>query len=420
MHPIPALCRDCCRPFDSPGRCPSCHSPRTIAHRELAILTVAHLDCDAFYASVEKRDNPGLRDKPVIVGGGIRGVVSTCCYLARIKGVRSAMPMFQALKLCPDAEVVKGRMEVYVKVSRQIRTLMENLTPAVEALSLDEAFLDLGGTQRLHHASPAILLAQLSRQIESEIGVSVSIGLSHNKFLAKIASDLDKPRGFSIIGASETEAFLEKQNVSIIWGVGQATQEMLAKNGIRTIFEIKRRDRKDLVGQFGSMGDRLWHLARGLDQRTVAGDSKLKTISHETTFFENTGNRDLLEGHLWRLAEQVSDRAKAKDLAGRVVNLKLKCANFAQITRRVALPDFTQLADTIYRAALPLLEKELHREPFRLIGVGLSDISKANEIRAIGDLLDADALKREASERATDLIRERFGSTAILKGRALR
>ncbi len=419
MISTPSLCRDCGQPFDGPGRCPSCHSPRTISHVELNKLSVAHLDCDAFYASVEKRDNPALRDKPVIVGGGRRGVVSTCCYLARIKGVRSAMPMFQALKLCPEAEVVKGRMEVYVTVSKQIRTMMEALTPAVEPLSLDEAFLDLGGTQRLHHASPAILLAQLVRQIESEIGVSVSIGLSHNKFLAKIASDLDKPRGFSIIGVSETEAFLEKQNVSIIWGVGQATQEMLAKNGIRTIAEIKRRDRKELIGQYGSMGDRLWHLARGLDQRPVARDAKLKTISHETTFFENTGNRDVLEGHLWRLAEQVSDRAKAKDLAGRVVNLKLKCANFALITRRVSLPDFTQLADTIYRSALPLLAKELHREPFRLIGVGLSDISKANEIKAIGDLLDADALKRAASERATDTIRERFGASAILKGRAL-
>ncbi len=418
--PVTALCRDCCTPFAGTGRCPVCRSPRTLGHPELFGLSVAHLDCDAFYASVEKRDNPGLRDKPVIVGGGRRGVVSTCCYLARIKGVRSAMPMFQALKLCPEAEVVKGRMAVYVEVSRQIRNLMETLTPLIEPLSLDEAFIDLGGTQRLHHAAPAVLLAKLVRRIETEIGVSASVGLSHNKFLAKIASDLDKPRGFSVIGRAETETFLERQNVGVIWGVGHAMQEVLARDGIRTIADLKRRDRKDLGVHYGGMGDRLWHLARGLDHRPVARDAKLKTISHETTFFDDTGDRDILEGHLWRLAEKVSDRAKAKDLAGRVVTLKLKRADFALISRRVSLADVTQLADTIYRFALPLLEKELARAPFRLIGVGLSDIAKASESRALADLLDPEAPKRAATERATDAIRERFGPDAILKGRALR
>ncbi len=418
--PVPSLCRDCCQPFDGPGRCLACRSPRTLSHPELRHLSVAHLDCDAFYASVEKRDNPALRDKPVIVGGGYRGVVSTCCYLARIKGVRSAMPMFQALKLCPDAEVVKGRMEVYVAVSRQIRALMESLTPLIEPLSLDEAFLDLSGTQRLHHATPAEMLVRLAQRIETEIGVSVSIGLSHNKFLAKIASDLDKPRGFSLIGKAETEAFLERQHVGIIWGVGHATRDLLERNGIRTIADLKRRDRKDLSGQYGTMGDRLWHLARGLDHRPVARDAKLKTISHETTFFDDTAERDILEGHLWRLAEKVSDRAKAKNLAGRVVNLKLKRADFVLISRRMSLSDPTQLADTIYRFSLPLLEKELVHAPFRLIGVGLSDICQAAEIKAFGDLLDPDGPKRAATERATDTIRERFGPAAILKGRALR
>ncbi|PJN96384.1 DNA polymerase IV, partial [Amaricoccus sp. HAR-UPW-R2A-40] len=205
---MPSLCRDCLTPSPDPGRCPACRSPRTVAHPELLDLAIAHVDCDAFYASVEKRDDPSLRDVPLIVGGGQRGVVTTACYLARIHGVRSAMPMFQARRLCPQAVVVKPRMARYVEVSRQIRALMEALTPLVEPLSLDEAFLDLTGTERLHKAPPALLLARLQARVEAELGVSVSVGLSHNKFLAKTASDLDKPRGFSVIGRAETAAFL--------------------------------------------------------------------------------------------------------------------------------------------------------------------------------------------------------------------
>jgi DNA polymerase IV len=416
---IPALCRDCFTRFSGSGRCPECRSPRVLRHAELFDLSVAHLDCDAFYASVEKRDDPALADRPVIVGGGRRGVVSTCCYLARIKGVRSAMPMFQALKLCPEAVVLRGRIDVYAAVSKDIRRMMEALTPLVEPLSLDEAFLDLTGTARLHHAPPAVLLARLARQIETGIGVTVSVGLSHNKFLAKIASDIDKPRGFSVVGRAETESFLDRQQVGVIWGVGAVFQEALARDGIRTVADLKRRDRKDLIRAWGQGGDRLWHLARGLDNRQVSRNPGLKTISHETTFFENTADPEVLDGHLWRLAEMVSDRAKAKDLAGRVVALKLKRGDFTLISRRHALSDATQLADTIYREARAMLEKELARGPFRLIGVGLSDIIRANETRAIGDLLDPDLARRSAMERATDEIRERFGTAAILKGRAL-
>ena len=264
---MPALCRDCLTQFDTGTRCPKCRSPRVLSHPELWDLSIAHMDCDAFYASVEKRDNPELRDKAVIVGGGTRGVVSTCCYLARIHGVRSAMPMFQALKLCPHATVVPPRMSVYVEVSRAIRALMEELTPAIEPLSLDEAFLDMSGTSRLHGAPPAVMLARLLQQIEAQIGVSGSIGLSHNKFLAKIASDLDKPRGFSVIGAAETAAFLAPKPVRIIWGVGTAAQASLETAGIRTIADLLRWDQADLIARFGAMGDRLWHLARGQDRR---------------------------------------------------------------------------------------------------------------------------------------------------------
>ncbi len=417
---MPALCRDCLTTFDSGPRCPSCRSPRLLAHPELFELSIAHMDCDAFYASVEKRDDPSLAGKPVIVGGGTRGVVSTCCYIARISGVRSAMPMFQALKLCPEAVVVKPRMSVYVEVSRAIRAMMEELTPAIEPLSLDEAFLDLTGTARLHGAPPAVLMARLIRRMETELGLSGSIGLSHNKFLAKIASDLDKPRGFSVIGKAETESFLARRPVRIIWGVGTATQTALEAAGIRTITDLLRWDRRDLNARFGSMGDRLWHLARGIDHRRVQRDERPKSISKETTFFEDTSDPDILDGHLWRLAEQVSDRAKAKRLAGKTVTLKLKTAGFQTVTRRHSLGDATQTADRIYRAARELYDHAGTRGPFRLIGVGISDLTAESEADRSGDLLDPDAGKRAAAERATDAIRARFGHDAIIKGRALR
>lgn len=417
---MPSLCRDCLSRFESGARCPACRSPRIIAHSELEHLSIAHMDCDAFYASVEKRDNPDLRDRPLIVGGGTRGVVSTCCYLARIQGVRSAMPMFQALKLCPEAAVVPPRMQIYAEVSRQIRAMMEDLTPLIEPLSLDEAFLDLTGTARLHGAPPAVLLAKLTKRMEEEIGVTGSIGLSHNKFLAKIASDLDKPRGFSVIGQRETPEFLAPKPVSIIWGVGTATKSALERAGIRRISDLLRWDRQDLLARFGQMGDRLYDLARGQDPRPIARDTAVKSISKETTFDTDTADADLLDGHLWRLSEQVADRAKAKEMAGRTVTLKLKHGDFQQITRRQALNDSTQLADRIYRAARALFDSSGQKGPFRLIGVGIADLTPAKDADRAGDLLDPDAGKRAAAERATDAIRARFGKDAIVKGRALR
>ena len=418
---MPSLCRDCLTLTEIPApRCPACRSPRMVAHDELTGLSIAHMDCDAFYASVEKRDNPALRDQPVIVGGGQRGVVSTCCYIARIKGVRSAMPMFQALKLCPEAVVVKPRFSAYTEASRAIRAMMEELTPAIEPLSLDEAFMDLTGTARLHGAPPAVLLARLTKRMEDELGLTGSIGLSHNKFLAKIASDLDKPRGFSVIGKAETEAFLKPRPVRIIWGVGTATQTALESAGIRTIADLLRWDRTDLIARFGSMGDRLWHLARGLDTRRVNRDEKLKSISKETTFFEDTSDPDLLDGHIWRLSEQVADRAKAKRLSGRTVTLKLKKGDFQLVTRRHALTDPTQLTDRIYRAARDLFDHAGTTGPFRLIGVGISDLAPEDQADLSGDLLDPQATRRAAAERATDAIRAKFGAEAIIKGRALR
>ncbi|MFK7838286.1 MAG: DNA polymerase IV [Sulfitobacter sp.] len=417
---MPALCRDCLSEISAARRCPSCGSPRVLSHLELNDLSIAHMDCDAFYASVEKRDNPALEGKPVIIGGGRRGVVSTACYVARIRGVRSAMPMFKALKLCPEAVIIKPRMDAYVEASRAIRAMMEELTPAIEPLSLDEAFLDMTGTARLHGRPPAVMLAYLVRRTKDELGLTGSIGLSHNKFLAKVASDLDKPHGFSVIGKAETADFLRDKPVKMIWGVGAVTQGALDKAGIRTFSDLLRWEQTDLVARFGGMGERLWHLARGQDRRRVSAHEPVKSISKETTFGDDTADPDILDGHIWRLSEQVADRAKAKDTAGRIVTLKLKRSDFKTLTRRVSLHDPTQLADRIYRHARALFDQLDDTGPFRLIGVGISDLSAGEGADMEGDLLDPDAHQRSKAEKATDAIRTRFGSKAIVKGRALR
>ncbi|MEO0401485.1 MAG: DNA polymerase IV [Pseudomonadota bacterium] len=417
---MPSICRDCLTDFDTARRCPACGSPRVVSHPELFDLSIAHMDCDAFYASVEKRDDPSLEGKPVIIGGGRRGVVSTACYVARIRGVRSAMPMFQALKLCPDAVIIKPRMEAYVEASRAIRAMMEEMTPAIEPLSLDEAFLDLRGTTKLHGAPPAVMLARLIKRMRDELGLTGSIGLSHNKFLAKVASDLEKPHGFSVIGLAETGDFLRDKPVRLIWGIGPAAQASLDKAGIRTFSDLLRWERTDLVARFGSMGERLYHLARGQDKRRVSRDAPMKSISNETTFHDDTSNPDILDGHLWRMAEKVSDRAKAKGLAGRVVTLKLKRYDHSSLTRRVSLRDPAQLADTIYRTARGLFDTVADQGPFRLLGCGISDLCSADAAETSGDLLDPDARKRGQAERAADAIRDRYGSSAILKGRSLR
>ncbi|XDA98039.1 DNA polymerase IV [Sulfitobacter sp. LCG007] len=417
---MPALCRDCLHRFETGRRCPACGSPRIVSNPELFSLSIAHMDCDAFYASVEKRDDPSLEGKPVIIGGGRRGVVSTACYVARIRGVRSAMPMFKAMKLCPDAVVLKPRFDAYVEASRAIRAMMDELTPVVEPLSLDEAFMDLSGTARLHGAPPAVMLARLTRRMKTELGLTGSIGLSHNKFLAKVASDLDKPRGFSVIGRGETAEFLKDKPVRIIWGVGDAAQAALEKAGIRTFTDLRRWEKQDLIARFGSMGERLWHLARGEDRRRVSANAPMKSVSNETTFNEDTADPDILDGHLWRMAEKVSARAKAKGLAGRVVTLKLKRSDFSLISRRVSLRDATQMADTIYRTARGLFDQVADSGPYRLLGCGISDLRAAAEADLSGDLLDPGASRRNRAERATDDIRARFGPDAILKGRSLR
>ena len=412
-----ALCRDCLGvSAERPARCLLCGSPRLIAHPELEHLAIAHIDCDAFYASVEKRDDPTLRDQPVIVGGGRRGVVSAACYIARIYGVRSAMPMFKALAACPHAAVVHPNMAKYARVGGEIREMMRSLTPLVEPLSIDEAFLDLGGTEQLHHGSPARSLAKLALEIEQRIGVTVSIGLSYNKFLAKIASDLDKPRGFAVIGQGEVLDFLGPKPVSLIWGVGRALQARLAADGIANIADLRGSTEMALVARYGSIGRRLYRFARGQDDRRVDPDGEIKSISAETTFDEDIALAALLTAELWPLCEKVSVRLKRNELAGHGVHLKLKTADFKTLTRSRRLTKPTQLAEALYQAALPLLEAEATGRRYRLIGVGAADLTPAGpEVQP--DLLDADALQQAAVEKVMDELRARLGSGAIRKGR---
>ena len=418
---MPCLCRDCLAvPPEGTRRCPACGGPRVLSHPELDDLGIAHMDCDAFYAAVEKRDRPELRDVPLIVGGGMRGVVSTACYIARIRGVRSAMPMARALKLCPDAVVVKPRGGAYVEASRAIRAMMDELTPAVEPLSLDEAFLDLRGTARLHGAPPAVLLARLLLRIEAEVGVTASVGLSHNKFLAKLSSELDKPRGFAVIGRAETLDRLAPMPAAGIWGVGAVMRARLERSGVRTFGDLRRWERRDLAARFGHGGERLHDLCRGIDARPVRAERAPKSISNETTFGADTADPSLLDGHAWRLSEKVAGRAKAKGLAGRVVTLKLKRADHKLLTRRVSLPEPTQSPGRIHAAAASLMEQAPDGGPWRLLGVGLSQLSPDDGADRLGDLLDPGAAARLKAERAMGTIRERFGDGAILKGRALR
>ncbi|RDD62740.1 DNA polymerase IV [Ferruginivarius sediminum] len=417
----PALCRDCLTLFeDTPAeRCPECASPRLFAHGELPTLSLAHLDCDAFFASIEKRDNPELADKPVIVGGGRRGVVAACCYVARIYGVRSAMPMFKALERCPDAVVIRPDMDRYRAAGRRVRELMQDITPLVEPLSIDEAFLDLSGIETLHGGRPARSLARLVLDIERELGVTASIGLSYNKFLAKIASDLDKPRGFAAIGRAEALDFLAEKPVGIISGVGKAMQASLSRDGITRISHLRRYEEIDLIARYGAMGRRLYSFARGVDKRQVEPNAPTKSISAETTFDTDVADADELLSRLWPLCETVAARLKKSGLAGHGVTLKLKTRDFQTLTRSQRLQDPTRLADRLYRAAEPLLRKAADGRRFRLIGIGAHDLVDA----ALADppsLLDPDIGRHAKVEAAMDRVRGKLGADAIVKGRGFK
>lgn len=415
------FCRDCLTFAAGPSatRCAACGSPRLLRHKERDALSIAHVDCDAFFAAVEKRDDPSLADKPVIIGGGKRGVVATACYVARTYGVRSAMPMFKALKACPHAVVIPPNMEKYRSAGHEVRRLMLELTPLVEPVSIDEAFLDLTGTERLHHGSPALTLARFARRVESEVGITVSVGLSYNKFLAKIASDLQKPRGFSIIGRAEAAEFLADRPVGIIPGIGASAQARLAKVGVTLIRHLRDIPHKALFEALGRDGPRLVRIAWGEDKRPVTPERETKSISAETTFETDLHAFEDLEPVLWRLSEKVSRRLKAAGLAGRSVTLKLKDKDFRLVTRtRSGLPP-TQLAVRLFEPARQLLKASCDGTAFRLIGIGAADLCDGAEADR-GDLADQEVRRQAHMEAAIDKIRDKFGTAAVQKGIALR
>lgn len=408
-----SFCRDCLGDLDIKAkRCSHCGSPRLVRHRALPALALAHIDCDAFYATVEKRDNPDIADRPVIIGGGKRGVVSAACYIARTYGVRSAMPMFKALELCPGATVIPPDMAKYVRVGREVRHAMQALTPLVEPLSIDEAFLDLSGTQRVHGMIPAKVLAKFARDVERDIGITVSVGLSVNKFLAKIASDLDKPRGFAALDQDEAREMLAGKPVGFIYGVGPATQEKLMQRGFRVIADLQRADETELMKQFASEGRRLWRLARGIDDRSVVADRGAKTISSETTFETDIRDFATLERILWRLCEKTSARLKTSELSGCTITLKLKTADFRQRTRSQSIQTPTQLAAKIFAVTREMLTKEIDGTAFRLMGAGVSALRPGSLAN------DADMLDRRSAhaERAIDDLRKKFGNAAVIRG----
>jgi DNA polymerase-4 len=320
--------------------------------------------------------------------------------------------------MCPDAVVVRPDMAKYAAVGKEVRRLMLELTPLVEPISIDEAFLDLSGTTLLHGAPPALTIARLAAKVERDIGITLSVGLGANKFLAKIASDLDKPRGYAVIGAEEAQSFLADKSVSLIWGVGKALQAQLAAGGITTIGQLQGMDETDLMKRYGVMGRRLARLSRGQDERAVTPDRETKSVSAETTFETDLGDLATLDPILRRLAEKVSSRLKAAGLGGQTVVLKLKSPDFKTITRNRRLSDPTRLADRIFRTGHELLVKELGSHRFRLMGIGVTDLCDADACDP-ADLIDEAATKRAKAEGAMDKLREKFGKDAVNVGMLL-
>nr|WP_294526911.1 DNA polymerase IV [uncultured Rhodopila sp.] len=417
---MPSLCRECLLVADTltGPHCPGCGGHRLVHHRSLSRLTIAHIDCDAFYASVEKRDRPELAARPVIVGGGTRGVVTAACYIARMSGVKSAMPMFKALKACPDAVVIKPDFAKYTAASRQVRALMGALTPLVQPLSIDEAVLDLAGTEALHAAPPAAVLARFATSVEQQVGISVSIGLAANRLMAKIAAGRGKPRGFNIIDAEEAAALLAPEPVRLLPGIGAALAKRLEGMGITRLGQLQVLPDREALSRLGDDGPGLVRRSLGQDMRRVDPSHEAKSVSAETTFDRELSDLRDLERHLWRLCEKVAVRLRGHELAAGGVVLKLKTSRFALRTRAARLPSPTVLPDRMFDLARSLLKKEVSGAAFRLIGIGANPLV-AGSMADLGDLADSLTPRRAAVQTAIDSLRERFGDAAINRGRSL-
>jgi len=395
--------------------CRSCGSPRLLRHPELDRLSIAHVDCDAFFASIEKRDRPELAGRPVLVGGGVRGVVTAACYVARLRGVRSAMPMGQALKACPDAVVIRPDFPKYVAAGRAVRRLMTQLTPLVQPLSIDEAALDLSGTESLHGAPAALTLARLARRIETEIGITVSIGLAANRLRAKIAAGRDKPRGFCVFG-EEAAVQLAGESVRLLPGIGPAQQRTLDKRGIRTLGDLQRLDPAEAGRLLGDDGPALVSRAWLKDSRAVDPRREAKSIGAETTFDTDLADPAGLERHLWRCCEKVARRLREAGMAATGITLKLKTSGFVLRTRAARLRAPSRLPDVLFDALRRPLGREADGTRFRLIGLSSHGLVPLEQADA-ADLGDPDSLRRVARQDAIEALRGRFGAAVIGRGR---
>lgn len=420
---IDHLCRNCGAMWPAPNstsrspQCPSCGARRVVRHAHLFSFSMAHVDCDAFYASIHKRDQPELKDQPVLVGGGRRGVVAAACYLARARGVHSAMPMFKALALCPEAVVIKPQMELYAKEGKAIRERMLALTPLVQPVSIDEAYLDLSGTARLHAMPPAAALARLQQDVLTAQGLTISVGLSSNRFLAKLASDLDKPHGFAVLAPVDVPSVLWAKPVTALHGIGPAMARTMGKLGISTVGDLAQADRRRVLEKLGPEGLRWIDLAHGRDTRPVETEHVRKSISAETTFNDDISDSQHLDQILLDMCEEVGRRARKEDSSGRSITLKVKTSHFKIITRRVTQAEPTATARVILAATRPLLADVIHQGPFRLLGVGLGDLAPLSAADH-GDLVNAGAPRLAALERAMDKVNAKFGAGMLASGLA--
>ncbi len=393
--------------------CYHVHAMETVGPRQ-----ILHVDMDAFFAAVEQLDNPELRGKPVLVGGSpdARGVVSTASYEARPFGCHSALPMAQAARLCPQAIIVRPRMERYSEVSRQIFEVFEQFTPLVEPLSIDEGFLDVTGCERLFGPGEQIA-RELRRRINRTTGLTASVGVAPNKFLAKLASDLDKPDGLVVVPADRIDDFLDPLPLKRLWGAGKATLRRFELLGRRTFGDLRRMQLAELRREFGEAGEQFFHLVRGADNRPVVPDREAKSISHELTFATDVLDPEYLRGILLNQTEDVARRLRRHNLLARTVTIKLRRFDFLTITRRVTLEAPTDQTSVFWQAAAALLDENLGPDtlPVRLIGMGVSQL--ISEDRRQLSLFEPARDKRErALDRTMDEIRSRFGTSAISRG----
>lgn len=378
---------------------------------------ILHIDMDAFYASIEQRDNPDLLGKPVVVGGSAkRGVVAAASYEARRFGIHSAMSGKRAAELCPQAVFVQSRLDHYADVGRQVREIFLRFTPLVQPLSLDEAFLDVTGTLRLFGSAREIGL-QIKSLIQQELKLTASVGIAPLKFVAKIASDIHKPDGFTEISADDIPSFLDPLPVSRLWGVGRVGNQKLASLQLKTIGDIRRYDRAIMSEKFGNWGDHLWKLANGIDPRKVVPDRTAKQISHERTFADDIDDLDMMRAVISHLCEQVTRRLRRNRRFARSVTLKYRCDDFRTFAKTHSFNEPTQTTDSVFRKAMVLLQEltAKHPQPIRLLGVSVGNLT--NEASRQLDLFqsEADEQSQKAVDQVVDQLSDQIGKNSVYR-----